>query len=83
MLVNLTPGVDRDRVLELLRGASLTITNNRGDMDRYIQWVTDTGRTLRGQIARSDLEQLLFTPAFYRLIDPALRGTPQGPAAAR
>ncbi|MFY1595901.1 PIN domain-containing protein [Micromonospora sp. WMMD737] len=38
----------------------------------------DVGRMLRGQIARSDLDKLLFTPGFYRLIDPVLMGTPQG-----
>src|SRR6266536_976994 len=78
MLVTLTPGVDRDHVLELLRSASITITNNHGNMDRYGQWVTDNARMLRGQIARSDLDQLLFTQAFYRLVDPAMRGTPHG-----
>ncbi|WP_241995680.1 PIN domain-containing protein [Kribbella sp. VKM Ac-2568] len=38
----------------------------------------DTARTLRGQIARADLTQLLLTPAFYRLVDPVMMGTPQG-----
>ncbi|GLY99856.1 hypothetical protein Acsp02_71090 [Actinoplanes sp. NBRC 103695] len=33
---------------------------------------------LRGQIARSDLEELLLTPTFYRLIDPAMLNTPMG-----
>lgn len=78
MLVTLTPGVDRDRVLELLRAASIEISNNRATPDRYVQWVLNLGRMLRGQVARSDLEHLLFTPAFYRLIDPTLMGTPQG-----
>jgi hypothetical protein len=78
MLVTLPAGVDRSRVLELLRAASLTISNNSGHQDRYVEWVWDTGRMLRGQVARSDLDQLCFTPAFYRLLDPALMGTPQG-----
>lgn len=78
MLVTLTPGVDRNHVLELLRAASTEIVNNHGSQDSYVQWVLDHGRLLRGQIARSDLDQLLFTPAFYRLVDPALMGTPQG-----
>ncbi|MFI6240929.1 PIN domain-containing protein [Micromonospora sp. NPDC050795] len=78
MLVTLTPGVARDRALQLLRSASLEITNNHGQQDKYVQWVLDTSRMLRGQIAQSDLEQLLLTPAFYRLIDPTLMGTPQG-----
>jgi hypothetical protein len=78
MLVTLTPGVDRDRVLELLRSASIEISNNHGKQDGYVRWAMDVGRMLRGQIARSDLDQLLFTPAFYRLVDPALMGTPQG-----
>ncbi|WP_196255730.1 PIN domain-containing protein [Micromonospora sp. WMMC415] len=78
MLVTLTPGVDRDRVLELLRSASIEISNNYGKQDGYVRWALDVGRMLRGQIARSDLDQLLFTPAFYRLVDPVLMGTPQG-----
>jgi len=78
MLVTLTPGVDRDRVLELLRSAYIEIGNNHGKQDGYVRWVLNVGRMLRGQIARSDLDQLLFTPAFYRLADPALMDTPQG-----
>ncbi|MGC5054718.1 PIN domain-containing protein [Micromonospora sp. DT48] len=78
MLVTLTPGVDRGCVLELLRSASIEISNNRGKQDGYVRWVLNLGRMLRGQIARSDLDQLLFTPAFYRLVDPVLMGTPQG-----
>jgi hypothetical protein len=78
MLVTLTPGVDRDHVLELLRKASTEIVNNYGDQDRYVKWALDLGRMLRGQVARSDLDQLLFTPAFYRLVDPALMGTRLG-----
>lgn len=77
MLVTLTPGVDRVRVLELLRSASIEIVNNHGRQDRYVRWVLDQGRTLRGQIARSDLDQLLFTPGFYRLLDAAQTGTVQ------
>jgi hypothetical protein len=78
MLVTLTPGVDRNHVLELLRTASIGIVNNHGDQDAFVRWVLDLGRMLRGQIARCDLDHLLFTPAFYRLVDPALMGTPQG-----
>jgi hypothetical protein len=78
MLVTLTPGVDRDRVLRLLRAAGNEIVNNHGQQDGYVRWVLDLGRMLRGQIARTDLDQLLFTQAFYRLVDPALMGTPQG-----
>ncbi|TCO45216.1 PIN domain-containing protein [Kribbella antiqua] len=78
MLVTLTPGVNRDHVLELLRKASVEITNKYGDQDGYVRWALDTARTLRGQIAQTDLEQLLLTPAFYRLVDPVMMGTPQG-----
>jgi hypothetical protein len=78
MLVTLTPGVNRDHVLMLLRSASTEINNNHGKQDAYVRWALDLGRMLRGQVARSDLERLLFTPAFYRLLDPALMGTPQG-----
>jgi hypothetical protein len=41
-----------------------------------VRWALEQGRMLRGQIARSDVERLLFTPVFYRLLDPALMGTP-------
>ncbi|MGN9914690.1 PIN domain-containing protein [Phytohabitans sp. LJ34] len=78
MLVTLTPGVDRDRVLELLRSAASEIINNHGNQSGYVRWALNVGRMLRGQIARLDLERLLFTPAFYRLLDPPLMGTPQG-----
>jgi hypothetical protein len=79
MLVTLmAPGVDRDRVLELLRSAIIMITNNHANQDGYLRWALDVGRTLRGQVARSDLDQLLFTPAVFRHVDPALMGTPQG-----
>jgi hypothetical protein len=78
MLVTLTPGVDRDRVLELLRQASVEIINNHGSKDDYVRWVMKTARMLRGPIAQADLEQLLLTPAFYRLVDPVMMGTPQG-----
>ena len=78
MLVTLTPGVDRDRVLNLLRAAASEISNHHGQQEGYWRWVLDTGRMLRGQIAQSDLETLLLTPAFYRLVDPTLMGTPQG-----
>ncbi|MFC6156129.1 PIN domain-containing protein [Kribbella jiaozuonensis] len=78
MLVTLTPGVNRDHVLEMLRKASVEITNNYGNQDGYVRWVMNTARTLRGQIAQTDIDQLLLTPAFYRLIDPVLMGTPQG-----
>ncbi|WP_328990332.1 PIN domain-containing protein [Kribbella sp. NBC_01245] len=77
MLVTLTPGVDRDRVLELLWKASVEITNHHGDQDSYVKWVMDMARLLRGQIAQADLDQLLLTPAFYRLADPVTNGTPQ------
>jgi hypothetical protein len=43
-----------------------------------VRWVMDTARMLRGQIAQADLDQLLLTPAFYRLVDPVMMGTPQG-----
>ncbi|WP_433018928.1 PIN domain-containing protein [Kribbella sp. CA-294648] len=76
-LVTLTPGVDRDHVLDLLHKASTEITNNHSQAE-YVRWVMDTARTLRGQIAAGDLDRILFTPAFYRLVDPALMGTPQG-----
>lgn len=78
MLVTLTPGVDRDRILEILRSAALEITNDHGGQDGYVRWALNVGRMLRGQIARSDLDHLLFTPAFYRLVDPIMMGTPQG-----
>jgi hypothetical protein len=78
MLVTLTPGVDRDRVLELLRQASVEIINNYGGQDDYVRWVMKTARMLRGQVAQADLDQLLLTPAFYRLADPVMMGTPQG-----
>jgi hypothetical protein len=78
MLVTLTPGVDRNRVLELLRQASVEIMNKHGDQDGYVRWVMNTARMLRGQIAQTDLDQLLLTPAFYRLVDPVMMGTPQG-----
>jgi hypothetical protein len=74
----LTPGVDRDRVLELLRQASVEITNTHTNQDGYVRWVMKTARLLRGQIAQADLDQLLLTPAFYRLVDPVMMGTPQG-----
>jgi hypothetical protein len=74
MLVTLTPGVDRDHVLELLRQASSEIINNFGDQERYERWVMNTARMLRGQIAQADLDQLLLTLAFYRLIDPVMTG---------
>lgn len=74
MLVTLTPGVDRDRVLELLRQASIEITNNHGDQELYVGWVMNTARLLRGQVAQADLDLLLLTPAFYRLIDPVMMG---------
>ena len=47
MLVTLTPGVDRDHVLELLRKASVEISNNH-DQDGYVRWVMDAARTLCG-----------------------------------
>jgi uncharacterized protein len=43
MLVTLTPGVDRDRVLELLRSASTVISNNHGEQDGYVRWAQTFG----------------------------------------
>ena len=57
MLVTLTPGVDRQRINDLLHNASRTIDNNAGNLDSYCRWVQDLARMLRGQIARTDLDQ--------------------------
>lgn len=72
MLVTLTPGANRDHVLELLRRASLEIVNSSGDPGAYAQWVLEQVRMLRGQIARSDVDKLLLTPSFYRIFESAV-----------
>jgi hypothetical protein len=78
MLVTLTPGVDRNRVLELLYNASVLIDNYHGKPSEYMQWVMETARVLRGQISRADLEELLVTPTFDRLLAGVGAGTMVG-----
>lgn len=78
MLVTLTPGVDRTRILDLLNQAKNEAGNHAGQPEKYVGWALGIARMLRGQISSSDLDQLVFTPTFYRLLDRQGAGTMQG-----
>jgi hypothetical protein len=82
MLVTPLPGTDGPSLLKALQhvynGAVTARTAGGGDnllrYDAYHGWALDAMRTLRGQIAPADLEQLVMTRTFWALQAPGISG---------
>lgn len=68
MLVTPTAGANLLHLLAQLDGARTELDNHAGEPVRYVRWVFGMARTLRGQIRASDVDRLLFTSGFARLL---------------
>ena len=78
MLVTPLPGVNRDDVLKTLReiaSAAIDAGNTRGlayeRLAAHLQWVTNSVRMLEGRITAADLNHLVLTPGYDRLLSAA------------
>ncbi|GAA2530850.1 PIN domain-containing protein [Winogradskya humida] len=68
MLVTPTLGANLLHVISLLDRCRSEPDNYSGDPIRYVRWVFEMARMFRGQIRTSDVDRLLFTPGFTRLL---------------
>ncbi|GAA1026169.1 MULTISPECIES: PIN domain-containing protein [Amycolatopsis] len=86
MLVSLLPGVDRDNVERTLRELSIEAYNLRGDaagyvadpterIVRYAQWAHEAAQRLRGQVSQADVDRLILTRPYDRLLTMTDVGT--------
>ena len=78
MLVTPLPGVPRDDVLKTLRETASTAidaSNVHGAayvrLTAYLEWVTNSVRMLEGRISPADLNRLVLTPGYERLLSAA------------
>jgi rRNA-processing protein FCF1 len=74
MLVTLAPGADVTHVLDLLFKAKTTINNNHHDPVGYVAWANEQAEVLRNQIRPTDIDRLINTPRFWRLVELGDRG---------
>ncbi|MFJ7211072.1 PIN domain-containing protein [Amycolatopsis sp. NPDC098790] len=86
MLVTLVPGADRANVERTLRELHTDAYNVRADaagraihaadrVVRYFQWAHSAARRLRGQITQADIDRLILTRPYDRLMGMADGGT--------
>lgn len=83
MLVTPLPGVDREHLLQTLRELDTAVSNlytagSGSAHDRltaYLEWTTTAEQHLGNQITRADLDRLVFTPGYGRLLSVAGRLT--------
>ena len=76
MLVTLHPGTNRRDVLEVLNGIRADADNatgpgNAGAAGRltgYLEWATRSARMLRNRIQNADIDRLIFTRGYERLL---------------
>jgi hypothetical protein len=87
MLVTLYPGADRDNVLQTLRdirSAAQTASNAHGPahnrLTAYLEWATNSVRMLEHRIRTADIDRLVLTRGYERLLATAgtLTGTDIG-----
>jgi hypothetical protein len=86
MLVTPLPGVSRDDVLKTLRGIGSGVTdagNVHGAYDRltaYLEWVTASVRMLEHRVTSADIDRLVMTRGYERLltVTGSLAGTDTG-----
>ena len=85
MLVTPRPGVRRENLLEALREVHTAVSNlwsgggpgpAQQRLAEYLEWVTNTVRQLGNQLAAGDLDQLVLTPGYGRLL--SIAGTMTG-----
>ena len=76
MLVTPRPGVDRRNLLDNLRSVSGAVSNLRGGGPQgaykrllaYLEWTSDAVRLLSNQISSADLDRLVLTKGYERLL---------------
>ena len=73
MLIHPLPGFDRHDIIKAFREAETRAHNLSGAhhpvglYNKYLQWVIDTERQLRGMVRAADLDRLIRTPRFWAL----------------
>jgi hypothetical protein len=83
MLVNLHPGATRGDVLDLLTGIRAAADNATGPGDAgalgritsYLEWAAEAARMLHNRIKAADIDRLIFTRGYDRLLTAAGSGT--------
>lgn len=76
MLITPRPGIDRRNLLDSLRSVSSAISNLRGGGPQgayarllaYLEWTSNAVRTLSNQISSADLDRLVLTKGYERLL---------------
>ncbi len=85
MIVTPRPGVHRENLLKALREVHTAVSNlwsgggpgpAQQRLAEYLEWVTNTVRQLGNQLAAADLDQLVLTPGYGRLL--SITGTMTG-----
>jgi hypothetical protein len=80
MLITPRPGTDRNNLLRMLRDAHTAVYNLRGGggpgtaqgrLAGYLEWVTNTVQQLGNQISPADLDRLVLTRSYDRLLSVA------------
>jgi hypothetical protein len=83
MLVTPLPGTSRDHLLKTLReqhsAASNVWSGHQGSaqcwLDAYLEWATSALQHLGNQVTRADIDRLVLTPGYVRLLSVAGRLT--------
>jgi hypothetical protein len=75
-LVTPTPGANRENVLKMLREVHSTAYNRwsggansaHGRLTEYVEWATAAVSMLSGQVSRADIDRLILTRGYERLL---------------
>jgi hypothetical protein len=77
MMVTPLPGTSRNNLRDILRDVMTRLDNlSRSDVDAYLEWVVHAARVLGSQVSSTDIEQLVHTRGYDRLLAFAVGTAP-------
>lgn len=73
MMVTPLPGISRNNLRDVLRDVMTRLDNlSRSEVDDYLEWVVHAARVLGSQVSSTDIEQLVHTRGYDRLLSFAV-----------